>query len=130
MVEVFKFINVQSGSKKSERPLFFRKNFKVYDKDEIDKWKVKLEKFNIPRNYSNTVKDGELNVFLSKMSFDLILKIVNTGFSMRLYENKNFKFIVIMNSGDKEVELKFQNTIEKIRSKNGMGYEEYVLCEK
>ena len=130
MIEVFKFINVQSGSKKSERPLFFRKNFKVYDKDEIEKWKVGLEKFNIPRNYSNSVKDGEFNVFLEKMSFDLILKIVNTGFSMRLYENENFKFIVIMNSRDREVELNFQNTIEKIRSKNGIGYEEYILCEK
>ena len=130
MIEVFKFINVQSGSKKSERPLFFRKNFKVYDKDEIEKWKVGLEKFNIPRNYSNSVKDGEFNVFLEKMSFDLILKIVNTGFGMKLYENKDFKFIVIMNSRDKEVELNFQNTIEKIRSKNGIGYEEYILCWK
>lgn len=130
MIEVFKFINVQSGSKKSERPLFFRKFFKVYDKDEIEKWKEELERFNIPRNYSNTVKDGELNVFLGKMSFDLILKIVNTGFGMKLYENKDFKFIVIMNSREKEVELKFQNTIEKIRSKNGIGYEDYVLCGK
>ena len=130
MVEVFKFINVQSGSKKSERPLFFRKHFKTYDKDEIEKWKVGLEKFNIPRNYSNTVKDGEFNVFLEKMSFDLVLKIINTGFGMKLYENKDFKFIVIMNSREKEIELNFQNTIEKIRSKNGMGYEEYVLCEK
>ena len=130
MVEVFKFINVQSGSKKSERALFFRKNFKTYDEKEIEKWRNELEKFNIPRNYSNTVKDGEFNVFLGKMSFDLILKIVNTGFSMRLYENKDFKFIVIMNSREKEIELNFQNTIEKIRSKNGMGYEEYVLCEK
>ena len=130
MVEVFKFINVQSGSKKSERALFFRKNFKTYDEKEIEKWKEELEKFNIPRNYSNTVKDGEFNVFLGKMSFDLILKIVNTGFSMRLYENKDFKFIVIMNSGDRKIELKFQNTIEKIRSKNGIGYEEYILCRK
>ena len=130
MIEVFKFINVQSGSKKSERPLFFRKFFKVYDKDEIEKWKEELERFNIPRNYSNTVKDGELNVFLGKMSFDLILKIVNTGFGMKLYENKNFKFIVIMNSGNREVELNFQNTIEKIRSRNGIGYEEYILCGK
>ena len=130
MIEVFKFINVQSGSKKSERPLFFRKNFKTYNKDEIEKWKGELERFNIPRNYSNSVKDGEFNVFLEKMSFDLILKIVNTGFSMRLYENENFKFIVIMNSRDREVELNFQNTIEKIRSKNGIGYEEYILCEK
>lgn len=128
MVEVFKFINVQSGSKKSERALFFRKNFKTYDEKEIEKWKEELEKFNIPRNYSNTVKDGEFNVFLGKMSFDLILKIVNTGFSMRLYENKDFKFIVIMNSREREVELNFQNTIEKIRSKNGIGYEEYILC--
>ena len=118
MVEVFKFINVQSGSKKSERPLFFRKNFKVYDKDEIEKWKVGLEKFNIPRNYSNSVKDGEFNVFLEKMSFDLVLKIINTGFGMKLYENKDFKFIVIMNSREKEIELNFQNTIEKIRSKS------------
>ena len=130
MIEVFKFINVQSGSKKSERPLFFRKNFKVYDKDEIEKWMGELERLNIPRNYSNTVKDGEFNVFLVKMSFDLILKIVNTGFSMRLYENKDFKFIVIMNSREREVELNFQNTIEKIRSKNGIGYEEYILCGK
>ena len=130
MIEVFKFINVQSGSKKSERPLFFRKFFKVYDKDEIEKWKEELERFNIPRNYSNTVKDGELNVFLGKMSFDLILKIVNTGFGMKLYENKDFKFIVIMNSRDRKVELNFQNTIEKIRSKNGIGYEEYILCNK
>ena len=129
-MEVFKFINVQSGSKKSERPLFFRKFFKVYDKDEIEKWKRELEKFNIPRNYSNTVKDGELNVFLGKMSFDLILKIVNTGFGMKLYENKDFKFIVIMNSREKEIELNFQNTIEKIRSRNGKGYEEYILCGK
>lgn len=128
MVEVFKFINVQSGSKKSERPLFFRKNFKVYDKDKIEKWKEELEKFNIPRNYSSTVKDGELNVFLGKMSFDLILKIVNTGFGMKLYENKDFKFIVIMNSREKEIEFNFQNTVEKIRSKNGVGYEEYILC--
>ena len=44
--------------------------------------------------------------------------------------NENFKFIVIMNSRDREVELNFQNTIEKIRSKNGIGYEEYILCEK
>ena len=130
MIEVFKFINVQSGSKKSERPLFFRKNFKTYDEKEIEKWKEELERFNIPRNYSNTVKDGEFNVFLVKMSFDLILKIVNTGFSMRLYENKDFKFIVIMNSREREVELNFQNTIEKIRSKNGIGYEEYILCGK
>ena len=130
MVEVFKFINVQSGSGKTERPLFFRKSFKVYDKDEIEKWKEELEKFNIPRNYSNTVKDGEINVFLERMSFDLILKIVNTGFGMKLYENKNFKFIVIMNSGNREVELNFQNTIEKIRSRNGIGYEEYILCGK
>ena len=130
MVEVFKFINVQSGSKKSERPLFFRKNFKVYDKDEIEKWKLGLEKFNIPRNYSNTVKDGEFNAFLEKMSFDLILKIVNTGFGMKLYENKDFKFIVIMNSREKEIEFDFQNTIEKIRSRNGIGYEEYILCGK
>ncbi len=130
MLEVFKFINVQSGSKKSERPLFFRKNFKTYNKDEIEKWKGELERFNIPRNYSNTVKDGEFNIFLGKMSFDLILKIVNTGFGMKLYENKDFKFIVIMNSRDKEVELNFQNTIEKIRSKNGIGYEEYILCRK
>ena len=130
MVEVFKFINVQSGSKKSERALFFRKNFKTYDEKEIKKWKDELEKFNIPRNYSNTVKDGEFNTFLGKMSFDLILRIVNTGFSMRLYENKDFKFIVIMNSREREVELNFQNTIEKIRSKNGIGYEEYILCGK
>ena len=130
MVEVFKFINVQSGSKKSERALFFRKNFKTYDEKEIKKWKDELEKFNIPRNYSNTVKDGEFNTFLGKMSFDLILRIVNTGFSMRLYENKDFKFIVIMNSRDREVEFNFQNTIEKIRSKNGIGYEEYILCGK
>ena len=130
MMEVFKFINVQSGSKKSERALFFRKNFKTYDEKEIEKWRNELEKFNIPRNYSNTVKDGEFNVFLGKMSFDLILKIVNTGFSMRLYENKDFKFIVIMNSRDREVEFNFQNTIEKIRSKNGIGYEEYILCGK
>ncbi len=64
------------------------------------------------------------------MSFDLILRIVNAGFGMRLYENKHFKFIVIMNSREREVELKFQNTIEKIRSKNGIGYEEYILCGK
>ena len=130
MVEIFKFINVQSGSKKSERPLFFRKNFKTYDKDEIEKWKGGLEKFNIPRNYSNTVKAGELNVFLGELSFDLILKIVNTGFGMKVYENKHFKFIVIMNSREKEIEFNFQNTIEKIRSKNGIGYEEYILCGK
>ena len=130
MVEVFKFINVQSGSKKSERPLFFIKNFKTYDKDEIEKWKEELERFNIPRNYSNTVKDGEFNNFLEKMSFDLMLKIVNTGFGMKLYENKDFKFIVIMNNRDREIELNFQNTIEKIRSKNGIGYEEYILCGK
>ena len=110
--------------------LFFRKHFKTYDKDEIEKWKAELEKFNIPRNYSNTVKDGEFNVFLGKMSFDLMLKIVNTGFGMKVYENKNFKFIVIMNSRDREVELNFQNTIEKIRSRNGIGYEEYILCGK
>ena len=103
MMEVFKFINVQSGSKKSERALFFRKNFKTYDEKEIEKWRNELEKFNIPRNYSNTVKDGEFNTFLGKMSFDLILRIVNTGFSMRLYENKDFKFILIMNSREREV---------------------------
>ena len=64
------------------------------------------------------------------MSFELIFKIVNTGFGMKLYENKDFKFIVIMNSRDREVEFNFQNTIEKIRSKNGIGYEEYILCGK
>ena len=77
-----------------------------------------MNKFNIPKNYSNTVKEGEMNTFLGKMSFDLILKTINTGFSLKLYENKDFKFIVIMNRSDREIELNFQNTVEKIKSKN------------
>ena len=130
MAEVFKFINVESGSKKSERALFFSKKFENNDNVKIEKWKEGLNKFNIPKNYSNTVKEGEMNTFLGKMSFDLILKTINTGFSLKLYENKDFKFIVIMNRSDREIELNFQNTVEKIKSKNGIGYEEYILCQK
>ena len=39
MAEVFKFINVESGSKKSERALFFSKKFENNDNVKIEKWK-------------------------------------------------------------------------------------------
>ena len=59
MVEVFKFINVQSGSKKSERALFFRKNFKTYEEKEIEKWRKNVRRKNKEKQKKNGRKVEE-----------------------------------------------------------------------
>ena len=42
MKEIFKFINIQSISGESEKPLFFRKSFEDGKGREIEKWCRKL----------------------------------------------------------------------------------------
>lgn len=130
MEEVFKFINIQSISKNSEKPLFFKKNFKEIEIEEIEKWNEKLLNLNIPNNYSKRFIKAELNDFLREMNLELELRINNKNFIMEIYENKFYKFIIIGNNSSKKLELNFQNTIEKIKSKNRIGYKEYILCRR
>ena len=128
MREVFKFISIQSISGNSEKPLFFRKNFEDGSEEEIREWYKKLAALNVPKNYSKRFPKGEFNEFLHEMGFVLELRINNKDFIMEVYESKLYKFIVIGNSGGKRVELNFQNTLERICSKNRLGYREFILC--
>ncbi len=129
MGEIFKFINIQSISGESEKPLFFRKDFKDVEEEEIGKWYGKLADLNVPKNYSRRFPKAEFNEFLWIMNLQLELRINNKDFIMEIYENKLYKFIVIGNTGSKKVKLFFQGVVEKICSKNRMGYKEFILCE-
>ena len=129
MREIFKFINIQSISGESEKPLFFRKSFGDWKEDEIEKWYRKLVTLNVPKNYSRRFPKAEFNEFLQGMGLQLELRINNKNFIMEVYESRKYKFIVIGNSGDKKVEINFQGVVEKICSKNKVGYKEFILCE-
>ena len=128
MQEVFKFINIQSASKNSEKALFFRKSFNDNRKKKIKEWYKKLDNLNIPQNYSKRFPKAELNEFIREMNFQLELRIKNKNFIMEIYENKKYKFIIIDNKREKVLELNFQNTVEKIRSNKRLGYNEFILC--
>ena len=62
------------------------------------------------------------------MNFQLELRINNKNFIMEIYENKKYKFIIIDNKREKVLELNFQDTVEKLRSNNRLGYNEFILC--
>ena len=128
MREVFKFINIQSVSGDSEKPLFFKKSFGDGEEEEIEKWYRKLAALNVTNNYSRRFPKAEFNEFLQIMDLQLELRINNKDFIMEVYENKRYKFIVIGNTGDKRVELNFQDVVERICSKNRVGYREFILC--
>ena len=128
MQEVFKFINIQSASKNSEKALFFRKSFNDNSEERKKEWYKKLDNLNIPQNYSKRFPKAELNEFIREMNFQLELRINNRNFIMEIYENKRYKFIIIDNKREKVLELNFQNTVEKIRSNNRLGYNEFILC--
>ena len=99
MEEVFKFINIQSISGDSEKPLFFRKSFGDDEsEEEIQKWYEKLAALNVPNNYSRRFPKAEFNEFLQIMDLQLELRINNKDFIMEVYENKRYKFIVIGNN--------------------------------
>ena len=128
MQEVFKFINIQSASKNSEKALFFRKNFNSNNEKIKKEWYRKLDNLNTPKNYSKRFPKAELNEFIKEMNFQLDLRIKNKNFIMEIYENKKYKFIIIDNKREKVLELNFQYTVEKIRSNNRLGYNEFILC--
>lgn len=128
MQEVFKFINIQSASKNSEKALFFRKSFNDNSEERKKEWYKKLDNLNIPQNYSKRFPKAELNEFIREMNFQLELIINNKNFIMEIYENKRYKFIIIDNKREKVLELNFQDTVEKIRSNNRLGYNEFILC--
>ena len=128
MQEVFKFINIQSASKNSEKALFFRKSFNDNSEERKKEWYKKLYNLNIPQNYSKRFPKAELNEFIREMNFQLEFRINNKNFIMEIYENKRYKFIIIDNKREKVLELNFQNTVEKIRSNNRLGYNEFILC--
>ena len=128
MQEVFKFINIQSESKNSEKALFFGKNFNSNNEEIKKEWYRKLDNLNIPQNYSKRFPKAELNEFIREMNFQLELRIKNKNFIMEIYENKKYKFIIIDNKREKLLELNFQDTVEKIRSNNRLGYNEFILC--
>ena len=128
MQEVFKFINIQSASKNSEKALFFRKSFNDNSEERKKEWYKKLDNLNIPQNYSKRFPKAELNEFIREMNFQLELIINNKNFIMEIYENKKYKFIIIDNKREKVLELNFQDTVEKIRSNNRLGYNEFILC--
>ena len=128
MQEVFKFINIQSESKNSEKALFFRKSFNDNSEERKKEWYKKLDNLNIPQNYSKRFPKAELNEFIREMNFQLELIINNKNFIMEIYENKRYKFIIIDNKREKVLELNFQDTVEKIRSNNRLGYNEFILC--
>ncbi len=130
MKEIFKFINIQSISGESEKPLFFRKSFEDGKDGEIQEWYRKLCTLNIPKNYSRRFPKAEFNEFLQAMGLQLELRINNKNFIMEIYENKRYKFIVSGNRGDKKVEINFQGVVEKISSKNRVGYKEFILYMK
>ncbi len=128
MQEVFKFINIQSASKNSEKALFFRKNFNGNSEEIKKEWYRKLDNLNTPKNYAKRFPKAELNEFIREMNFQLELRINNKNFIMEIYENKKYKFIIIDNKREKVLELNFQDTVEKIRSNNRLGYNEFILC--
>ena len=128
MQEVFKFINIQSASKNSEKALFFRKSFNGSSEEIKKEWYRKLDNLNIPQNYSKRFPKAELNEFIKEMNFQLDLRINNKNFIMEIYENKKYKFIIIDNKREKVLELNFQDTVEKLRSNNRLGYNEFILC--
>ena len=128
MQEVFKFINIQSASKNSEKALFFRKNFNGNSEEIKKEWYRKLDNLNTPKNYAKRFPKAELNEFIREMNFQLELIINNKNFIMEIYENKRYKFIIIDNKREKVLELNFQYTVEKIRSNNRLGYNEFILC--
>ena len=128
MQEVFKFINIQSASKNSEKALFFRKNFNSNNEEIKKEWYTKLDNLNTPKNYAKRFPKAELNEFIREMNFQLELRINNKNFIMEIYENKKYKFIIIDNKREKVLELNFQDTVEKIRSNNRLGYNEFILC--
>ena len=128
MQEVFKFINIQSASKNSEKALFFRKSFNDNSEERKKEWYKKLDNLNIPQNYSKRFPKAELNEFIKEMNFQLDLRINNKNFIMEIYENKKYKFIIVDNKREKVLELNFQNTVEKIRSNKRLGYNEFILC--
>ena len=80
MGEIFKFINIQSISGESEKPLFFRKSFGDWKEDEIEKWYRKLVTLNVPKNYSRRFPKAEFNEFLQGMGLQLELRINNKNF--------------------------------------------------
>ena len=128
MQEVFKFINIQSASKNSEKALFFRKNFNGSSEEIKKEWYRKLDNLNTPKNYAKRFPKAELNEFIREMNFQLELRINNKNFIMEIYENKKYKFIIIDNKRKKVLELNFQDTVEKLRSNNRLGYNEFILC--
>ena len=128
MQEVFKFINIQSASKNSEKALFFRKSFNDNSEERKKEWYKKLYNLNIPQNYSKRFPKAELNEFIREMNFQLEFRINNKNFIMEIYENKRYKFIIIDNKREKVLELNFQDTVEKLRSNNRLGYNEFILC--
>ena len=128
MQVVFKFINIQSASKNSEKALFFRKSFNDNSEERKKEWYKKLDNLNIPQNYSKRFPKAELNEFIREMNFQLELIINNKNFIMEIYENKRYKFIIIDNKREKVLELNFQDTVEKIRSNNRLWYNEFILC--
>ncbi|WP_435307865.1 hypothetical protein [Sebaldella termitidis] len=128
MQEVFKFINIQSASKNSEKALFFRKSFNDNSEERKKEWYKKLDNLNIPQNYSKRFPKAELNEFIREMNFQLELRINNKNFIMEIYENKRYKFIIIDNKREKVLELNFQDIVEKLRSNNRLGYNEFILC--
>ena len=128
MQEVFKFINIQSASKNSEKALFFRKSFNDNSEERKKEWYKKLDNLNIPQNYSKRFPKAELNEFIREMNFQLEFRINNKNFIMEIYENKRYKFIIIDNKREKVLELNFQDTVEKLRSNNRLGYNEFILC--
>ena len=128
MQEVFKFINIQSASKNSEKALFFRKSFNGSSEEIKKEWYRKLDNLNTPKNYAKRFPKAELNEFIREMNFQLELRINNKNFIMEIYENKKYKFIIIDNKREKVLELNFQDTVEKLRSNNRLGYNEFILC--
>ena len=80
MQEVFKFINIQSASKNSEKALFFRKNFNSNNEEIKKEWYTKLDNLNTPKNYSKRFPKAELNEFIREMNFQLELRINNKNF--------------------------------------------------
>ena len=77
MQEVFKFINIQSASKNSEKALFFRKNFNGSSEEIKKEWYRKLDNLNTPKNYAKRFPKAELNEFIREMNFQLELRINN-----------------------------------------------------
>ncbi|MDR2879549.1 MAG: hypothetical protein LBV03_06520 [Fusobacteriales bacterium] len=75
MQEVFKFINIQSTSKNSEKTLFFRKSFNGSSEKIKKEWYRKLDNLNTPKNYAKRFPKAELNEFIREMNFQLKLRI-------------------------------------------------------